>query len=111
MRDLAEKELELHDKVAFIYPNTDTLVVGKIVELMGTTIKVDLVGTNREYSVAPKNTVLLEKYEWPDVCHESHKNTRSSDASSYDMICDDCGLTDFGSGAWGQLRKPCKGVK
>lgn len=39
-------------------------------------------------------------------CHPSHK-TRSSDASSYDEICETCGATD-GLGTWGELSKPCK---
>ena len=39
-------------------------------------------------------------------CHPSHK-TRSSDASSYDEICETCGATDS-LGTWGELSKPCK---
>jgi hypothetical protein len=49
------------------------------------------------------------KQERPDVCHESHKSVRSSDASTFDFICDDCGATDCVTGGWGTLRKPCKG--
>lgn len=47
--------------------------------------------------------------EWPDKQHESHKAVRSSDASTFDFICDDCGATDDVTGGWGTLRKPCKG--
>lgn len=47
----------------------------------------------------------------PDKKHESHKSVRSSDASTFDFICDDCGATDSVTGGWGTLRKPCKGVK
>jgi hypothetical protein len=31
---------------------------------------------------------------YPDKQHESHKSVRSSDASTFDFICDDCGATD-----------------
>ena len=53
--------------------------------------------------------------DWPpiyaDKKHESHKSVRSSDASTFDFICDDCGATDDVTGGWGTLRKPCKGAK
>jgi len=55
------------------------------------------------------DTRIWPKREWPDVCHESHKSVRSSDASTFDFICDDCGATDRVTGGWGALRKPCKG--
>lgn len=45
---------------------------------------------------------------WPDALHPSHKKVRESDASSFDMICDDCGATDMVIGGWGNLRKPCR---
>ena len=48
--------------------------------------------------------------EWPNKKHESHKSVRSSDASTFDFICDDCGATDDVTGGWGTLRKPCKGA-
>ena len=48
----------------------------------------------------------IKKY--PDKQHESHKSVRSSDASTFDFICDDCGATDDVTGGWGGLRKPCK---
>ncbi len=47
--------------------------------------------------------------EYPNKKHESHKSVRSSDASTFDFICDDCGATDDVTGGWGHLRKPCKG--
>lgn len=43
----------------------------------------------------------------PDVCHESHKRVRGSDASTFDFICDDCGATDKVPGNWGTLRFKC----
>lgn len=53
---------------------------------------------------------LVKKTEkWPNKIHESHKSVRSSDASTFDFICDDCGSTDDVTGNWGTLRKPCKG--
>ena len=54
-------------------------------------------------------TKPMEK--WPDKIHESHKAVRSSDASTFDFICDDCGATDDVTGGWGTLRKPCKGAR
>lgn len=53
--------------------------------------------------------VLIEVEEYANKKHESHKNVRSSDASTFDFICDDCGATDDVAGGWGPLRKPCKG--
>lgn len=44
----------------------------------------------------------------PNSLHASHKSVRSSDASTFDFICDDCGATDDVTGGWGTLRKPCK---
>jgi hypothetical protein len=58
----------------------------------------------KEYRDAAK-----PKEEWPNRKHESHKSVRSSDASTFDFICDDCGATDDVAGGWGTLRKPCKG--
>ena len=54
--------------------------------------------------------ILAAIEEWPDKQHESHKSVRSSDASTFDFICDDCGATDDVTGGWGTLRKPCKGA-
>lgn len=42
-----------------------------------------------------------------DRCHPSHK-TRSSDASTFDEICVNCGARDIAGGGWGNLRFPCK---
>jgi hypothetical protein len=33
--------------------------------------------------------------------------TRSSDASSYDEVCINCGATDITGGGWGKLAQPC----
>lgn len=55
--------------------------------------------------------VLASIEEWPDKQHKSHKSVRSSDASTFDFICDDCGATDDVTGGWGTLRKPCKRAK
>ena len=49
------------------------------------------------------------KKQYPDVRHASHRSVRSSDASTFDFICDDCGATDRASGGWAGLSKPCKG--
>jgi hypothetical protein len=49
----------------------------------------------------------LEK-EWPDKLHASHKAVRSSDASTFDFICDDCGARDSVTGGWGSLKEPCR---
>lgn len=38
--------------------------------------------------------------------HSSHV-TRMSDASTYDMICINCGNTDQVPGGWGELANPC----
>lgn len=60
----------------------------------------------REHARQALNSVK----EWPNVCHESHKSVRSSDASTFDFICDDCGATDSVPGGWGTLRKPCGSI-
>ena len=44
---------------------------------------------------------------FPEEPHESH-DLRSSDASSFDVICKTCGHTDR-LGSWGYLRQPCLG--
>jgi hypothetical protein len=63
----------------------------------------------KEYQVTLKYDP--EKKKWPNTCHESHKSVRSSDASTFDFICDDCAATDDVTGGWGTLRKPCKVTK
>lgn len=45
---------------------------------------------------------------YPNVCHSSH-TTRTSDASTFDVICTVCGATDQVPGGWGELTKPCTG--
>jgi hypothetical protein len=54
--------------------------------------------------------VCLKKVEeYPNKLHPSHKSVRSSDASTFDFICDDCGSHDQVPGGWGSLSKPCEG--
>jgi len=55
--------------------------------------------------------IVEKETEYPDKLHESHKSVRSSDASTFDMICDDCGATDRASGGWGKLKEPCSQPK
>lgn len=38
--------------------------------------------------------------------HPSH-STRSSDASTHDEVCVNCGATDVVPGGWGKLTDPC----
>lgn len=45
----------------------------------------------------------------PNKCHPSH-DTLGSDASSFDVICKNCGETDHVPGGWGNLIYPCKGA-
>lgn len=42
--------------------------------------------------------------------HPSHV-TRSSDASTFDVICTLCGATDQVPGGWGDLALPCSGTE
>ena len=51
---------------------------------------------------------LQDTEEWPNRKHESHKAVRSSDASTFDFICDDCGQHDQVPGGWAGLSRPCK---
>lgn len=44
-----------------------------------------------------------------DKMHESH-DIRSSDASSFDFICKQCGCTDEVTGGWGKLKYPCNNI-
>lgn len=114
MKDFLGKELELGDLVVVTEPNYRNFVRAKIIAFTPKKVRVEYrsyLGKNDTYLSDPDFLILYEKYKWPDVCHESHKHVRSSDSSYYDMVCDDCGATDYGSGAWGILRKPCKGVK
>lgn len=41
--------------------------------------------------------------------HASHV-VRSSDSSSYDYKCVNCGATDVAGGGWGELEKPCRAI-
>ncbi len=42
-----------------------------------------------------------------DNLHPSHA-IRSSDASTFDVICTKCGAKDITGGGWGDLRYECK---
>lgn len=42
--------------------------------------------------------------------HPSHE-TRYSDSSLYDEICENCGHTDLVPGGWGKLAEPCPNTK
>ena len=42
--------------------------------------------------------------------HPSHVTRFSWDASSYDVICVNCGATDQVPGGWGELAKPCSAI-
>lgn len=57
----------------------------------------------REYA----RQTLASVEEWPNKKHPTHKSVRSSDASTFDFICDDCGATDSVTGGWAGLSKPC----
>ena len=114
MKDFLGKELELGDMVVVTEPNYRNFVKAKIIAFTPKKVRVEYTlydGRSYEYLSDPDFLVLYEKFQWPDACHESHKNVRSSDSSMYDMVCEDCGVTDYGSGSWGSLRKPCKGAK
>lgn len=49
---------------------------------------------------------MNNKQDVPDKPHPTHK-IRSSDASTYDMVCIVCGATDITGSGWGQLRFEC----
>ena len=117
MKDFLGNTIEVGDLVvALPESNARMLVNAKIIEIhdhFATVEYKDRLFDNRLTTARcyPDSIVLVSKFEWPDVCHESHNHVRSSDSSHYGMVCDDCGAADYGSGSWGALRKPCKGVK
>lgn len=119
MKDFLGNTLELFDEVVFTAPKYRMFAKGKIIAFTKTKVRIEYMNTwnhmppgwRDEYLAEPSFLILSKKYEWPDVCHDTHKNVRSSDSSSYDMVCETCGRTDHGPGSWGDLRKPCKGVK
>lgn len=39
--------------------------------------------------------------------YNSHKNTRMSDSSVYDIVCEDCGITDDLHAAKNMFNTPC----
>jgi len=117
MKDFLGKELSLDDEVVFTAPSYRMFAKGKIIAFTKTKVRVEYMNTwnyqapgyKNEYLAEPSFLILSKKYTWPNVQHESHKSVRSSDASTFDFICDDCGATDDVTGGWGTLRKPCKG--
>ena len=114
MKDFLDKELELGDFVVVTEPKYRNFVKAKIIAFTPKKVRVEYrsyLGLTETYLSDPEFLILYQKYQSPDVCHESHKNVRSSQSSHYDMICDDCGFADYGNGSWGALRKPCKGEK
>lgn len=113
MKDFLGKELELGDLVVTTRPNYRDFVKAKIIAFTPKKVRVeynDYAGRPDTYLSEPNFLILYQKKEWPDVCHESHARVRSSDSSSYDMVCEDCGATDYGAGSWGTLCKPCAGA-
>lgn len=114
MKDFLGKELELGDLVVVTEPQYRNLVKAKIIAFTPKKVRIEYrsyLGLTETYLSEPNFLVLYQKCEYPDVCHESHKKVRSSDASTFDMICDDCGSTDQVPGGWGLLKRPCKGAK
>lgn len=110
MKDSLGNELEVGDKAYFA--NYWTMEVVTITELMKNLNGYIVTLPNGNVASAhPEGLILKEKFEWPNKRHESHKSVRSSDASTFDFICDDCGATDSVSGGWGSLRKPCYAQK
>ena len=53
-----------------------------------------------------QNVMGPEPERAPTGLHITHR-TRSSDASSFDIVCIDCGATDEAGGGWGRLSWPC----
>lgn len=115
MKDFLGKELEIGDLVVVTEPKYRNLVKAKIVAFTPKKVRIEYrsyLGHNDTYLSEPDFLVLYQKFEWPNVCHESHKIVRGSiDSMRYDLICDDCGAAYQVPGGWGSLRKPCRGVK
>ena len=115
MKDFLGNELSINDTVAFTAPSYRHLAVGKIVAFTPKKVRIEYMNTwnhqppgyKSEYLSEPDFLILYKKFEWPNMCHESHKNVKSSDASTFDFICRDCGATDSVTGGWGSLRNPC----
>ncbi len=100
--------LEVGDKAYFA--NHWTIQVVTVTELIENLNSYIVTLPNGNVNSAhPESLVLVNKREWPDTLHSTHTNVRTSWSDRYDQVCDDCGNTDYGPGAWGDLRKPCKG--
>ena len=117
MKDFLGNTLEIGDEVVLTAPQYRHFTKATIIAFTPKKIRVEYMNTwnhqapgyRSEYLSEPDFLILCKKKVWPNVCHESHKNVRSSDASTFDMICDDCGATDHAKGGWGNLGKPCGG--
>jgi len=116
--DIRGNEIGVGDTVACLpHNNFNMIFVAEVVEMHALTATVkyrypDGIFDGREETSTAHydDMVVIETRQWPDVCHETHRSIRSSDASTFDVICDDCGATDRASGGWGKLKQPCKGT-
>lgn len=114
--DIRGKNIEVGDTVACLpHNNFNMIFIAEVVEMYALTATVkyrypDGIFDGREETSTAHydDMVVIEKKQWPNTCHETHKSVRSSDASSFDLICDDCGATDT-TGGWGKLKEPCNG--
>ena len=103
MKDFLGKELELHDEVVFTAPSYRHLVKGKIIAFTPKKVRIEYINdwnfhkSVQEYLSEPNFLILAKKFEWPNVKHESHRAVRSSDASTFDFICDDFLIVIFQS--------------
>jgi len=109
MIDCLGNKVEVGDRVALA--TRYGMQFGEMVEDVkysepAATVKLENNGV--EVAVTPITILKISSKEWPNRKHESHRAVRSSDASTFDFICDDCGATDDVAGGWGHLRKPCK---
>lgn len=115
MKDFLGEYLEIGDEVVFTAPKYRHFAKAKIIAFTKTKVRIaykntwnfQAPGVDSEYLSDPGFLILSKKYEWPNTKHKSHKNVRSSDASTFDFICDDCGAHDQVPGGWGSLREPC----
>ena len=90
MKDFLGKELKLGDLVVVTEPQYRNLVKAKIVAFTPKKVRIEY-----RSQLGLTETDLSE----PNCLVRQH------------MVCEYCGATDYGTGSWGALRKPCKGVK
>ena len=113
--DIQGKQVEVGDTVACLIQDPyNMLFVAEILQLHThrATVRYKYPFDNRtgEATAYYDDMVLLQNKQWPNTLHPSHKSVRSSDASTFDFICDDCGATDSASGGWAGLSRPCNHV-